>query len=99
MRFRKYLFMGLMLLSLLWIGMSVSSVQRANEKAQAANDSVAGQIGSSIGSGLAYNCTVMPGVFLALIFAALAYRNHVGLKKRKASESEPPDSPLDPHLE
>lgn len=99
MRFRKYLFIGLMLLSILWVGLSISSLQRANEKARAENNSVASQIGSSIGSNLAFNCAVVPGVFLAIAFAALAYRNHVGLKKRKMLEGKLPSAPLDPHLE
>lgn len=99
MKIRKYLFIGLMLLSLLWIAFSIINVQQAREKAQANNSTAAGQVGTAIGSNLAFNCTVVPGVFLAIIFGILAYRSHLALKKRNMPEEALPKTTLDPHLE
>lgn len=99
MQFRKYLFIALMLLSLLWTAFAVVNVQQARQKAESGNTTAAGQVGASIGSNMAYNCTVVPGVFSVIIFGILAYRSHVALKKREAPEETPPQPTLDPHLE
>lgn len=104
MRFRKYLFTLLAVLAMLWTLVWAVAIRDASEANVAAveGQGSGAQLGASLGTGLAAgvtsNCTVVPGVFAAILFAILGYQNHKGLKKSK-SEAETITEPLDPHLE
>lgn len=105
MRFKKYLFTVLAVLAVLWTLIWAIAIRDASQTniASVEGKGTGAQVGASIGTNLAAsvtsNCTVVPGVFAAIIFAALGYQNHKGLKKRKAETEGIAAVPLDPHLE
>lgn len=95
MRFRKYLFTTLAVVSLLLNLYFINNILQARSRAEAATSE---QVSPSTGTSMAYNCIMTPSLMALFGFSALAYHYHKGLKKQEVKDANP-EGTLDPHLE